>query len=50
MKINFDSKKLPSLQPSELDQLTRRLEQALEEVDEEWWHQKDKLDNCVDSF
>ena len=41
MKINYDSKKLSSLQPSELDELTKKLEEALEEVDEAWWHKTD---------
>lgn len=45
MKINFDSKKLSSLQPSELDQLTRRLEEALEKVEDAWWDKKVEFDN-----
>lgn len=45
MKINFDSKKLSSLQPSELDRLADRLEKALLLIDDEWFKKRSDNNN-----
>tara|TARA_Y100000401_G_scaffold116440_1_gene122204 strand:+ start:231 stop:404 length:174 start_codon:yes stop_codon:yes gene_type:complete len=47
MKINYDSKKLSSLQPSELHHLASKLEKAIALIDHEYYKKRSK--NLIDA-